>query len=288
VSAAAQTEERLDPIALETVVCGVDGSEESTEAIRQAFEIGIPDGKYWAVDVWDPYPAYRTGALAPLVLERMHEGAKSDLRGATEAFPALEPMLVKGRDVPALLAAISNLEADLIALGSHGKSRAAGVVFGSVASAMTRHAPCSVLIARPSPAEGFPGTILHANDGSSESLEAARLAAQLAARHDSTLVTLHVSEGGGEGVAQQAATIIEESGREPVMQVEQGSPHRRIVEAANEGRAGLIVIGSRGRTGLAALGSVSERVSHRAPCSVLIVRRPAHPVSEEDPFTEAG
>jgi nucleotide-binding universal stress UspA family protein len=36
--------------------------------------------------------------------------------------------------------------------------------------------------------------------------------------------------------------------------------------------ADLIVMGSRGLHGLSALGSVSERVAHRAACSVLVVR----------------
>jgi nucleotide-binding universal stress UspA family protein len=65
------------------------------------------------------------------------------------------------------------------------------------------------------------------------------------------------------------------------MRIEQGSPHRRIVEVANGVGASLIVIGSRGRSGLAALGSVSERVVHHADCSVLIVRRAAHPAEED-------
>ena len=74
---------------------------------------------------------------------------------------------------------------------------------------------------------------------------------------------------------------METSGLEPVMRIEQGSPQRRIVEVANDVGASLIVIGSRGRTGLAALGSVSERVVHHAGYSVLIVRRAAHPVQED-------
>jgi nucleotide-binding universal stress UspA family protein len=36
--------------------------------------------------------------------------------------------------------------------------------------------------------------------------------------------------------------------------------------------ADLLVLGSRGLHGLKALGSVSERVAHRAECSTLIVR----------------
>jgi nucleotide-binding universal stress UspA family protein len=43
-----------------------------------------------------------------------------------------------------------------------------------------------------------------------------------------------------------------------------------LVEAAS--RADLTVVGSRGASGLRALGSVSERVAHRAASSVLVVR----------------
>ena len=45
----------------------------------------------------------------------------------------------------------------------------------------------------------------------------------------------------------------------------------------------LLVVGSRRLHGMKALGSVSERVAHRAPCSTLIVRERAdvHHVHEE-------
>jgi nucleotide-binding universal stress UspA family protein len=47
-------------------------------------------------------------------------------------------------------------------------------------------------------------------------------------------------------------------------------PVDALVAASAE--ADLLVIGSRGLHGLASLGSVSERVAHRAHCSVLVVR----------------
>jgi nucleotide-binding universal stress UspA family protein len=43
------------------------------------------------------------------------------------------------------------------------------------------------------------------------------------------------------------------------------------VQALAEVDADIIVVGSRGLRGLRALGSVSERVAHRAECSVLVV-----------------
>jgi nucleotide-binding universal stress UspA family protein len=53
-----------------------------------------------------------------------------------------------------------------------------------------------------------------------------------------------------------------------------GNPADEIVELADSGGAGLIVMPSHGRTGLARLmvGSVAERVTRHARCPVLILR----------------
>jgi nucleotide-binding universal stress UspA family protein len=276
------TESGREPEAgFRNVVCGIDSSGESLDAARQGIALAEEGAQYWAVSAWDPGPAVHAGVQAFDLMHQLRDESRTALRRAKEALPELQPILFKGRDIPALLAAIANLEADLVCVGSHGTSRPAGVVFGSVASAMAHFATCSTLVARAPRPGGFPGLILHANDGSPESLTAARVAAQIAARHASTIVTLHVGED-GQGVAEEAVAIIETSGREPVMQVEQGSPHRRIVEVGNETNASLVVMGSRGQTGLKALGSVSERVTHRAGCSVLIVRMASHPARDED------
>ncbi|MEM8720498.1 MAG: universal stress protein [Cyanobacteria bacterium P01_G01_bin.39] len=55
-----------------------------------------------------------------------------------------------------------------------------------------------------------------------------------------------------------------------------GNPGSMICELANTWSADLILIGSRGLTGLKEmfLGSVSNYVTHHAPCSVLIIRTP--------------
>jgi len=54
----------------------------------------------------------------------------------------------------------------------------------------------------------------------------------------------------------------------------EGVAHERIVREARARRAGLIVMGTHGRTGLAGffLGSVAARVAALAPCPVLTVR----------------
>lgn len=63
-----------------------------------------------------------------------------------------------------------------------------------------------------------------------------------------------------------------------------GNPGRKICELADTWGADLIVVGSRGLKGLKEmfLGSVSNYVTHHAPCSVLIVRRPVDNQSDKD------
>ena len=66
--------------------------------------------------------------------------------------------------------------------------------------------------------------------------------------------------------------LLEATGREPAVSEVSGEPHEEIARLAGELEAGLVVVGSRGLGGVKALGSVSERVAHLAPCSVLVAR----------------
>jgi universal stress protein A len=58
--------------------------------------------------------------------------------------------------------------------------------------------------------------------------------------------------------------------------VNMGVPYQRIVETATAEQVDLIVMATRGRTGLShlVLGSVAERVVRTAPCPVLTIRPP--------------
>jgi nucleotide-binding universal stress UspA family protein len=54
----------------------------------------------------------------------------------------------------------------------------------------------------------------------------------------------------------------------------QGDPSDAIIDVAEQNKADLIVVGNKGMTGAKRffLGAVPNKVSHHAPCSVLIVR----------------
>jgi nucleotide-binding universal stress UspA family protein len=72
--------------------------------------------------------------------------------------------------------------------------------------------------------------------------------------------------------SEQESLLQEAGGPEPAVVEMKGDAHRRIPELARQEQISLTVVGSRGLTGVKALGSVSERIAHSSDGSVLIVR----------------
>jgi nucleotide-binding universal stress UspA family protein len=77
-----------------------------------------------------------------------------------------------------------------------------------------------------------------------------------------------------ESVLKRAARDALSKGVEVETHAREGQPAEVIIDVANQEQADLIVVGSRGLTGIQRylLGSVSSKVSEHAPCSVMIVR----------------
>jgi nucleotide-binding universal stress UspA family protein len=71
-----------------------------------------------------------------------------------------------------------------------------------------------------------------------------------------------------------AAELVREAGVEVETFAREGDPADAILDVAEERDADLIIVGNKGMTGARRflLGSVPNKVSHHAPCSVLIVR----------------
>jgi nucleotide-binding universal stress UspA family protein len=77
-----------------------------------------------------------------------------------------------------------------------------------------------------------------------------------------------------DATLHEAAQAAGEAGIEVERYARQGDPADAILDVAEEQDAQLIVVGNKGMTGARRflLGSVPNRVSHHAPCSVLIIR----------------
>ena len=77
-----------------------------------------------------------------------------------------------------------------------------------------------------------------------------------------------------QATLEQAAEEIRAAGVEVEVFARQGDPADAILDVAEERGSDLIVVGNKGMTGAKRflLGSVPNKVSHHAPCSVLIIR----------------
>jgi nucleotide-binding universal stress UspA family protein len=75
-------------------------------------------------------------------------------------------------------------------------------------------------------------------------------------------------------VLEAAGKDIEQIGVDVDTHAREGDPADAILDVAEEQQAGLIVVGNKGMTGAKRflLGSVPNKVSHHAPCSVMIIR----------------
>jgi nucleotide-binding universal stress UspA family protein len=77
-----------------------------------------------------------------------------------------------------------------------------------------------------------------------------------------------------EATLNDAAEIAKGDGVDVETFARQGDPADAILDIAEEQKADLIIVGNKGMTGAKRflLGSVPNKVSHHAPCSVLIIR----------------
>jgi len=71
-----------------------------------------------------------------------------------------------------------------------------------------------------------------------------------------------------------AAELARAAGVEVNTYARQGDPSDAIIDVAEERGSDLIIVGNKGMTGAKRflLGSVPDKISHHAPCSVMIIR----------------
>jgi nucleotide-binding universal stress UspA family protein len=203
-----------------------------------------------------------------------------------------------------ILAHAERQQADLIVMGTHGRSGFRRLLLGSVAEKVLYHAPCAVLTVPPSTPDLVPAgrepfrRILCAVDFSTCARHGLRYALALAEQHAAHLGVLHVIEAAPpiyDPVLSPPVNAVEyESAAEIVTRhrlrelipvshqlaadideiVAMGRPDREIARVASEWQSDLIILGIHGRSLIDTLrfGSTIEPVVRHAPCPVLTVR----------------
>lgn len=213
---------------------------------------------------------------------------------------------VLGREVEVLLlAGVAHLEiteraaswnADIVMLGSHGRTGVPRILLGSVAEQVVKRSPCSVLIAR----GHRQGPVVVAVDLSESSVHTLKMAAGEAKARHSKLIVFHafdhaltafassalsqflgVIPPGGDAPelarAEDEARLIafvQATGIEAECHAASGAAGHVSVTFAEKVGASLLVVGAQGSAPARdfVLGSVSERIIRTAPCSLLAIR----------------
>jgi nucleotide-binding universal stress UspA family protein len=210
-----------------------------------------------------------------------------------------------GDPAEAIIQAAEELQPDLVVLGSHGLMGIKQFLLGSVSDRVRKHVRCSVLIVRPSPTlllqpepgkGAQPWRILVAYDDSEPARKAAALCAALPLdeKAEVTVVSVmpvvhmyrqdvrqHLNE-----IWQQKRHALATALNDAVGALRWSTPHvsselresadvaQEILDTATKSGTDLIVLGYKGKTAIKRflLGSITSRVAHHAPCSVLAVR----------------
>jgi nucleotide-binding universal stress UspA family protein len=294
------------------VLVATDGSAHAERAVSLVAAQPWPEGSVFRVVVADdgPLPSGEVAGGAPLVYDGYAGGAEDPGSVASRATELLTrpgwsvtSEVLRGRAATVVVEEGQRFDADLIVVGSRGRGPLGSLALGSVSAEVVDHAGRPVLVARSDGEVGPIGRIVMGDDGSPAAVRAlavlaewsvfagsqitvacvAHVAAPLHSAVAPTMVravladyhrSLEEARAARDRVCASAMETLETASRRATASPREGDPADEILAVAREHEADLIVVGSRGKTGLARLllGSVARNVLYEARCSVLVVR----------------
>ncbi|MBC8413546.1 MAG: universal stress protein [Nitrospira sp.] len=277
------------------IVVACDGSDAGTQALNQALKLVQDYSSSLVIVTVTPPPQadFHESVTTDLVALVKKQG-ETFLKTAGEIAKQenIEPLLCleEGEIHEQIIAVAERENSDLIVMGRRGMTGLERILMGSETNNIIGHFNGKVLVI-PKEGEIKWETIVIATDGSAFSDAAIDEAIKLAKDHGSVLKVLSVSDVSEEYEAQATGLTgrmidktslyletlkdeIEKEGVQAEIFVKSGQPYEEIIDFAEENKAGLIVMGSHGRTGLKRLfmGSVTSRVIGHTKCPVMVVK----------------
>ena len=141
-------------MAIHKIMCPVDFSDHSREALRVAAERArASSAPLVLVHTWWP-PMVGEFQFAPVTMQGMVESEQRELASWTAlaselGAPQVETRFLTGAPWDQIVKlAQDDLSIDLIVMGTHGRTGLTHALLGSVAEKVVRHAPCAVLVVR--------------------------------------------------------------------------------------------------------------------------------------------
>jgi nucleotide-binding universal stress UspA family protein len=136
----------------ETILFATDGSAASEPASERAIDLAAQvDARLLVVAVVNTssrQPSERADASMPESKEALSTRAQGIVQRAKAAGADASFLVWEGDPGPAIVAAAEAESADLIVVGSHGRSGVQRFLIGSVSDFVVRHAHCPVMVVR--------------------------------------------------------------------------------------------------------------------------------------------
>jgi nucleotide-binding universal stress UspA family protein len=297
---------------MKKILIAYDGTSGAEAALSDLVRAGLPKRAEARVltiaDVWIPPAAHPEDFIAAPLSQLAYEKAAEVLRtckktaiaGARrvhEIFPEWSVTNSARAESPAwgIVAEATRWNADLIVIGSHGRTPLERFFLGSVSFKVAADAPCSVRIVRPHPGSPInPERILVGLDGSADSN---KVLEELSARDWRPGTKIELVSVVDEKLKStwigrsdlQIADTVEEALQElhtsaaakftarnipAVFHIVQGDPKSTLLHLASKWHVDSIFLGARGldHGNRLYLGTLASAICSRAHCSVEIVR----------------
>jgi nucleotide-binding universal stress UspA family protein len=280
----------------ERILVAVDGSDSAISALRQALSLARSEkSAVYVLAVVPPYEGdLRLVGVRGHVRDVMREPFEKALAEAVAVAGSLrfpvKPILLEGEPPQTIVDLADAHGADLIVAGVRGRNPAERLLLGSMVSRVIGYSRTHVMVC-PRNSEIGLGKVIVAFDSSESATGALALAFDFAREYGSHLDVLSVADVPSHlyGVSPAAAGDLVEKARRTLEKAEhhaadddvsadflllEGDSYDIILETSRQKNAGLIIMGSHGRTGIRRLlmGSVTERVIGHAPCPVIVAR----------------
>jgi universal stress protein A len=141
---------------IKKILCPTDFSETSEKAVEYALFLATAHQAQLTllhvVDHLQGFDHYEILALTPMEIakkiEKRATESLDDLVNRIKGSVAVDKAVQHGKTSVEICEAAKAAQADLIVIGSHGRTGLSHVLIGSVAETVVRHADCPVLVVR--------------------------------------------------------------------------------------------------------------------------------------------
>lgn len=288
----------------DTILVPTDGSEHAERAAEHALSVARAfDATVHLINVVDVQSEgglFNAGGVDKEFIERLEHRARetiADLETLAEPDD-VRTAVVRGKPSEGILDYADENDADLVFMGTHGRTGLNRYVTGSVTERVVRQSDVPVFTVRATErsivGDGY-DRILIPTDGSDCAATAVDHGVAIAEKYDATVHAVNVMdvramsgtadvpvqdslierfEEQGEDATEAVAERAREAGLDAVTAVRKGTPAVSLLDYADENDIDLITMGTHGRRGLDRyfLGSTTTKVVRTAEMPVLSVR----------------